>query len=221
MLRCSCPFVLLALLCAGSTAGAVTAPLQGRLPATPGGTDYQAWYDPDLDVTWLADVLAAAGSAFDDGASATDGKLTWDSGVAWAASLSINGVSGWRLPNMDVDGDGGIVNCGGDGTPGCADNHYGYLYWEEGIVPASPAPFTFIPTSPFWSRTETSAVSAAVFNFNNGFQGDAGKSAERLVWALLDGDASPVPVPAAAWMFGSGAALLAWRLPCRRVPAPA
>jgi hypothetical protein len=40
------------------------AALQGRAPATPGGTDYQAYYDTDLDITWVANAnLAATKSA--------------------------------------------------------------------------------------------------------------------------------------------------------------
>ena len=31
------------------------AALVGRLPLTPGGTDYQAAYDDVLDITWLTD----------------------------------------------------------------------------------------------------------------------------------------------------------------------
>jgi hypothetical protein len=55
------------------------ADLQGRLPATPGGTDYQAVYDTDRDITWLANGNAGAGSVFDDGVSTTDGLMTWNS----------------------------------------------------------------------------------------------------------------------------------------------
>ena len=60
--------------------------LEGRLPATPGGTDYQAYYDPILNITWAA--AANAG-----------GLANWDAQVAWAASLNLGGVSGWRLPD--------------------------------------------------------------------------------------------------------------------------
>jgi hypothetical protein len=38
-------------------------PLEGRLPATPGGDDYLAYYDPNLDMSWAADagILGASG----------------------------------------------------------------------------------------------------------------------------------------------------------------
>jgi hypothetical protein len=49
-------------------------------------------YDPILDITWLQDANLGAGSTFDDGLSASDGRMTWDNAVAWAASLSVGGV---------------------------------------------------------------------------------------------------------------------------------
>ena len=64
--------------------------------------------------------------------------------MAWVASLSIGGVSGWRLPNADVNGDGSVVDCFGGGVSGCADNEMGFLYWEEGITRATPSPFHFV-----------------------------------------------------------------------------
>lgn len=38
--------------------GSADAALLGRLAATPGGSDYQAYYDPDAKLTWLADADA-------------------------------------------------------------------------------------------------------------------------------------------------------------------
>ena len=42
------------------------AALVGRLPITPGGTDYQAVYDTDLDITWLANANYAATELTDE-----------------------------------------------------------------------------------------------------------------------------------------------------------
>ncbi len=67
-----------------------------------------AFYDTVLKVTWLADAKAGAGSAFDNGLSATDGAMTWTNANAWAASLNVHGTTGWRLPTM-LD----------TGAPGC------------------------------------------------------------------------------------------------------
>lgn len=58
------------------------AALEGRLPATPGGTNYQAYYDTDLNITWAAN------------ANINNGPMTWQQAVDWAAGLTIEGVGG-------------------------------------------------------------------------------------------------------------------------------
>jgi hypothetical protein len=123
-------------------AQAVVMPLETRL----GGL---AYYDPNLDITWAANANIN-GSAF------------WDVQVAWAESLTIGGVSGWRLASADVNGDGMVVDCSGGGVIGCADNEMGYLFWEEGITASNPGPFSNVRTTPgvfYWSGTERAPVS--------------------------------------------------------------
>lgn len=69
-----------------------------------------AFYDTVLDLTWLADADAGAGSVYDSTrySSATDGRMNWVNASAWAASLDVFGVTGWRLPRtLDT------------GRPGC------------------------------------------------------------------------------------------------------
>ena len=56
-------------------------PLEGRLPATTGGDDYQAYYDPNLDITWVANANI-------------NGRDNWGNQMAWAAGLTLGGVSG-------------------------------------------------------------------------------------------------------------------------------
>lgn len=75
----------------------LTSTLNAALHTRLGG---KALYDDVLNITWLADGKAAAGTVFDDGISTTDGKLTWDSSKKWAASLTVDGISGWRLPKV-------------------------------------------------------------------------------------------------------------------------
>jgi len=73
--------------------------LQGR-DLDGNAATFEAYYDTTLDITWLADANAGAGSAFDDGSSTTDGRMTWANANAWAAALDVNGVTGWRLPTV-------------------------------------------------------------------------------------------------------------------------
>ncbi len=88
----ACVLILVA-----TTTNAAVLPLEGRLPTTPGGTDYQAYYDPNLDITWAADTNI-------------NGLMSWADANAWAADLTIDGVGGWRLPNADVSGDGTVAS---------------------------------------------------------------------------------------------------------------
>ena len=83
-------------------AGSAGATLIGRLPTTPGSTNYQAYYDPSANLTWLADANAGAGSTFDNGSSSTDGAMTWGNATNWAANLNVGGIGGWRLANTDT-----------------------------------------------------------------------------------------------------------------------
>ena len=80
------------------------ATLHGRLPATPGGIDYQAYYDEELDITWLANANVA-------------GEMTWEAANIWAEELDVNGVKGWRLPVLSpVNGSSFNLNFSNNGT---------------------------------------------------------------------------------------------------------
>ena len=117
------------------------ATLIGVLPATPGDTDWQAYYDDQLDITWAANANV-------------NSDIKWDAAVAWAANLTIGGVGGWRLPSVDVNNDGTVVDCTGGGVTGCFDNEYGYLYWEENVTGGNPTPFDNLGNHDWWSGTE-------------------------------------------------------------------
>lgn len=83
--------------------------LQARDLDRDGVTD--AFYDTDLNITWLRDTNYGAGSPFDAGFTtpalgpkpanyATDGKMTFNNAKAWASSLTFGGYSDWRLPAL-------------------------------------------------------------------------------------------------------------------------
>ena len=75
-------------------------------------TTIEAYYDTVLDITWMADANLAFTSGFD-----ADGRMAWVDANAWAAGLSVNGVSGWRLPTLSpVNGSSFDVNRSTDGT---------------------------------------------------------------------------------------------------------
>lgn len=69
-----------------------------------GDSVVDAYYDSVQNITWLADANAGAGSVFDDGYAADDGRMTWSNANAWAQGLDVHGVTGWRLPQFVVAG---------------------------------------------------------------------------------------------------------------------
>lgn len=159
----------------------------GCLPVNPGGADYQAYYDDQLDITWLANADAAKGTIYDDGESATDGAMTLASAMAWLDNLNINGVSGWRLPDMDVNRDGDVVNCRLDPSA-CKDNEMGYLYWVEGVTYSTPLPFSNIHMGLYWSGTEYNIERMWTFDMYVGDRDTDGKNFELHTWTVHDGD---------------------------------
>lgn len=172
----------------------------GRLPATPGGADYQAYYDDQLGITWVANANI-------------NGADTWDNQVDWVTGLTIGGVGGWRLPNMDVNNDGTIVNCTSSGTQAaCKDNEYGHLYyygagtaWANGVLFGNEDPFNDIAPYIYWSSNAViGTVDAKAFAMTNGQPTQAWTENLFHAWAVHSGDVSAVPVPAAIWLFGSG-----------------
>ena len=178
------------------------AALIGVLPATPGGTDYQAYYDDVADLTWLADANAG-------------GSLDYDGANAWAAGLDIDGVTGWRLPTtLQPD-----ASCSFQGTVSagvnCTGSEMGNLYYNvlgnaAGGPLTSTGPFSNVQSTHYWSATEYALVptNGWYFGFDDGNQLTAGKAFAYGAWAVQSGNAgaalAPVPVPAAVWLFGSG-----------------
>lgn len=156
-----------------------------------------AYYDPNLNITWAAD-------------TALTRIDTWDNQQNWVSNLTIAGVDGWRLPSMDVNGDGNVINCTGGGISDCTDNELGFLYWDEGITTGTPGPFSNVINDAYWSSTEYDINNAWVFSFSNGNQIGFGgiKRVNLYAWAVHSGDVSAVPVPSAMWLFGTGLIVL-------------
>lgn len=174
------------------------AALLGRLPATPGGTDYQAYYDDQLNISWAA---SANIGAPDD----------WFNVTAAASAYTVGGVSGWRLPDVDVNGDGNIVSCNGVITE-CQDNELSYMVWVNGYYPMNPGPFANLDQSGIYaSGTEYVPDSNQVWEISLSVNRTPGSISTSLksyasfqAWFVHDGDVGAVPIPAAAWLFCSG-----------------
>ena len=177
---------------------AVVLPLESRL----GGL---AYYDPNLNITWLADANYAQSNSYD-----SDGLMSWEAATTWANTLMFGGITGWRLPTIDRNNDQIIVSCEGGGSSGCEDNEYGYLYWEEGITAASPTPFINVMAGwSYWTSTEYLAFppDVANFYFTAGGWNAILPQNDRYAMAVINDDvfaSSAVPIPSAIGLFGSG-----------------
>lgn len=167
-------------------------------------------YDDDLNITWIADANYAVTSGYD-----VDGRMTWTQGIAWADTLIYGGYSDWRLPTaLNADGSG---PCGGFAI--CAESEMGHLYYNElgGTWGASilnsgdPDLLLFnniqsgFSNNKYWSSTLTAQIGHAwYFQMYGGVQAHIDENNEYFVWAIRDGDVSPIPEPGTILLFGSG-----------------
>jgi len=104
------------------------------------GSDISAvfLYDPDLNITWLKDANAGAGSVYDDGSSPTDGRMAWQRAKGWADALVVGIFDDWRLPTtLQPDAScGSQIDAGAPfGLQGYGDNctgsEMGHLWYTE------------------------------------------------------------------------------------------
>ncbi len=105
--------VALTFAAAPGLAHAVAVPGQGTWESTLQARDINsdgaidAYYDTDLNITWLADANYAKTSGFvttSPFGSQFVGVMDWWSGNAWASGLDLYGVTGWRLPSSTLLG---------------------------------------------------------------------------------------------------------------------
>ena len=154
----------------------------------------------------------------------SDGGMNWYTANAWAAGLDPyrSGITGWRLPTVTDTGTPGCdysptggTDCGYNvdtATGEMASMFYdtlGNLAHSGGL--SNTGPFTNVPSnaqsSISWSAMEYAprTSNAWLFIFYDGYQGIAGKLNSYSAWAVHAGDVGAVvPVPPAAWLFGSG-----------------
>jgi hypothetical protein len=98
------------------------AALIGRVALTPGGTDYQAYYDDVLDITWLADADYAATNTFGVtgyGIGLYGVSMQWSTALAWTVGMNNAnhlGVNNWRLPSVTDTGSPGCTGFDYNGT---------------------------------------------------------------------------------------------------------
>jgi len=179
-----------------------------------------AFYDSTLNITWLADANAGAGSAFDDGASTSDGDMSWAGASAWAASLNVFGVTGWRLPVMG----------GGSSTESELSHMYCVTLGNFGpcnpLTTTGPGTWGFTNTADFvnlasewyWTGTPADPGTAWVWAGDpiSAYHTAEPVTAGNRAWVVHDGDVPVVPEPQTyALMLVSLLALMAYSRPAR------
>ena len=176
----------------------VNASLVGVLPTTPGGTDYQAYYDDAADLTWLANANV-------------NGQMSWVDANSWATGLDVAGVTGWRLPDT-LQPDASCSDQSGSDSYGynCTGSEMGNLFYNvlgnaAGTL-SNTGPFSNVQLGTYWTAAEYAfdTLYAWAFVMHDGYQDYTNKPFIYAAWAVRSGDVSAVPVPAAVWLFGSG-----------------
>ena len=162
-----------------------------------------------------------------------DGRMGWAAANAWADQLVYGGFEDWRLASVGTaptyagyditSGELGhmfyinLDNLSWLQTGGACFTAPEYclknIYFTDGDS-GDIASFLNLQSSYYWYGEEgwlgdpddADAGGGWGFFFTEGWQFDANKVDSWYGWAVRDGDVSTVPVPAAAWLFGSALA---------------
>lgn len=150
-------------------------------------------------------------------------------GTSFQASFSNNATTDYGYADADgwVDASGTpvaemghmyYVNLGNLGRCTSNDASPGSCLEQTGWGLSNIGPFTNLQSNYYWSGVEfVSSFGSATawrFFFNSGIQDWGAQDSGLFAWAVLDGDVTPVPLPAAGWLFLSalaGLGGLAWR----------
>lgn len=205
------------LIAASLASGSVHAELQARwlitgmtaedfAGPTPNYPSPDAYYDTDLNITWLANANV-------------NGAMTWADANAWAASLVIqNQVNGqtytydnWRLPTA-LQPDVGCSGHSGDLSfgSGCTGSEMGHLFYSElgGAAGLSllwssdpdVAKFSNLQVDAYWSATalgEPYTGYAWNFSFASGMQDGRSETNAFYALAVSPGDVGIAAIPEA------------------------
>lgn len=174
-------------------AGVAQAALQERDLDHNGVTD--AYYDTDLNITWLREVNPA--------------QQNWYQWVASAASFSFGSYDDWRLPNSEF--------CAVQSCIGSEMGHLWYIELGNSVgQPVNSGGFQnlqFTPFESYWSGTDAGqqAFSYVYYANGNGLQFFQNKSAAAYAMLVRDGDVmAAVPEPETYALMLGGLAVLAW-----------
>ena len=153
-----------------------------------------------------------------------DGAMSWDEALTWVEQLTYAGHDNWRLPSAGpapvlgyevTSGELGhmyYVNLGNnslDSTYGACHTPPDYCLKNTSFndaVTGVEISFQNVKPGIYWyEESFHPPLGAYVFYTHHGRQMTTEVGASYYAWAVADGDiaASEVPIPAAAWFFGS------------------
>jgi len=191
------------LACAGSVS-AIPVPGMGTWETTLQSRDIDAdgivdaYYDTARNITWLADAKYGAGSAFDDGADSSDGRMTFANAANWVADLDVHGMTGWRF-GSEVDSLF-YTTLGNSGAPSTAQSGWYNTGPFANVVDIPPnSGWYWLGTSP--SEEPACApycpMVSKVFWADGAGSGyyDIDVTLPKSVWAVRDGDVPVAAVP--------------------------
>lgn len=185
-------------------------------------------YDSHLNITWLQDANYAQTSGY-----SADGLLIWNTSIDWAANLTYGGFTDWRLPSAVLNGTWDEISWDGstDYSYNNTRSELGHLYHELGnkgycntsaacnqpnfgwlnttfidATTGQSVSFLNVQNHVYWAAEAYVPNPLNIWHFNAAYglnYGYRNTYNPAYAWAVHDGDVAAVPVPAAAWLFGS------------------
>lgn len=192
--------------------GTAQAALQGR-DLNGSTSSFEAYYDTELNITWLADANLASSNTF--GVSGIyGGRMTWPTANTWVAAMNASNYFGyhdWRLPTS-------TQNCN---NYNCTQSELGHLFYIElggkdstSIASKHNANYSLfknLASSQYWSGTPYTGGLyryAWAFDFGTGYQYQATYDISFYALAVHPGDIAAVPEPESYAMMLAGLALV-------------
>jgi hypothetical protein len=142
----------------------------------------EAWYDTDLDVTWLADANFAGTSGHVSSTHGPGGNMVFGGALMWTGSLSIGGVIGWRLPTASIDA------VTGEASSAELAHLFEVTLGNRGAL-SNTGPFINVAPHVYWIE-DPMTFKAALFDTTDGTLDveNAFRDRPALVWAVRSGD---------------------------------
>jgi hypothetical protein len=181
------------------------ASFEGRYLSADTSNGFDAYYDTDMNLTWLAD-------------ASYQGTKSWQAADDWVQTLRLGDYENWRLPTVAEFSEMWVTELGnyqfGLGNPNPFTYNPGPFknvqYFVTGFYNSS-----VLKTAAYWT-SETSGDNAyAWLTYGGGVVTQVKESVNYSTWVVRSGDAgfagAPVPLPATWLLFLGGLGCLRLR----------